>query len=1122
MRGAFAFSSRNNAPADSVAQGREIQDFISTKPDRDKFNRFLDKKIPGMSLNNVTVLMRESSKSGIKINSVHLSKLTDIIKREPVAPNDELYIFSGLMYGLKLYPSNYDSIPALLSALRAKLQLGISSLDGQFFGTSVYGLQQMSADEPEVLALIDVLTQKIFLSRGEFDGMECGGALYGLKNMDNSSTAVNSFLDVMSRKLEASPDLFEPRRVCIALFGLQKMSHITPELEDIWVQLTTHLKRCQGPFTAQNIGNAYNSFASLKSFDSPVLWNLIRSLNSILSDIKPGKLDPLAIASVLEGLAGAGSSHEEVRAALACIAPHIQSCTQPFREKDLTRILKSMRNYSSDCKEVRAVVKAIAKQMASSKQFSLAQILIPETLYALRNLSPDEMEVEALLISLVKAIGPVKVYTTVSKMEHVYSGSDIALLLGGLKSISTDNKNGKILVRLILKLIGPVTNAPRGSIDWNTSAKGVLIALDSLRGKRLGSPLVPEQVALVAHIVKNCPAPASDFDPASLMRSMGFLQTLVAPPFPAEMEKAVQLLLGAASPILIDVLKVEPTDDKDASVVRRPLTGAELADMTSWLRGMDGSCTQLQTFLKVIKTYHRRLGEAPDVFVLCRHLSGMTNMDHFHPAVASLLSELVKTPPEPISDPSICREAFITHELLLALQGCRRLSAETPTGAKILRILAALSTHASSPVSDCSAVCAALAGLRGFADQLLNNAISAESSSSRDILLILNSLLKSIRCEDDSSDLISPLQYGCVLLTTLDFLPHYITAESNNNGDVISLLQHLERIVSSGNKSLPSWDDIIWKAFQQNGDSGDSSVVSKKRPPVTTSDLALLRQALHMALMVLGDLLVDKSGHHVDCLHSMRNSCLQSLEVVDPKHFSDNSLNTVDSEGSEDTLKGEIELQSFSMKSPGFTYAEMKHIKNRRRFRNFLAEDCLTRSRNLVAPKINPSVLGIFSTDIILSFDKNGSDLSSTLDLNLSMPYHHLLNPDIFLFYTSENSGSLCNVVLDIEKNDQIYSSHCGIDSNLMRKLKLRFLKQRIGDDMALILNPDEVKQAQLTGVVQYPAAELKKKKLLFYYVPSESFENMRTKDILSSITDALGSEAKPEKDVNVSKSDLE
>lgn len=1104
MLSRFQWSERRG-DVDNVTLGKEIYDVFSGKRDRSVINKFMDEITPYINLHNVSTLLRVAGKNDIKMSPRHLTNLQRIIEEDYVDPADEVKVFSSLIYGLKAYDEAYDGVPALLAAIREKLAAGVSSMDGQFFGNALYGLQQMSAAHSEVLALIDILAQKLYLSKGEMDAQGLGNALYGLRCMNNDSPEVNRVLHALSQKLESTPDVLEPRHIANALYGLQKMSHITPELEELWTQMAPHMKRFRGEFTAQNVSNAYCGFSGLKSFKSAALCTLLAPLNNVLLIFPLGELDDRAIVTIFQCLGSAECEIEEVRYLIGCIGKHVRRCKADFSDVQLRRILNSVSGMSSDYAEVRSLVKALAWRLSANKSFTIQYSDVPATVWALRGMNSESKEVGPLLSVLMAAFPPAPKMIKLQNMDHLYDAKDIARLLGGLKLISPDTDRGAQFISHVLNLIGPVQNAGPGVLNWKTNAHDVHIALNALHGKHLRGARVPEIVQLVSYLLKRSTAPDETLSAAGLMRSLHSLNTLLYESSSHDDLRTVNALLAILSPKILNALK-----GPKGRMEPKPLTREELADVCCGLRWLDNRNSHVQFFLRVIKSYHRRIGISDSPALLCKYLSGMPQMNWFQPAVGGLLNELTKLPLEDVGDLHGQNNGGDFVKLFFdAMFGCRRLSAATQPGTTILRILADLTpviTSSECVVNDPAVVCSALSGLRGFCDTVLDMAdLPQRELRLSHVYRIASVLLDSLMKLDKTP--LSPLQYGCALMAVTDLLPYYLSSDDAKADDLLFLVL-FEKVVSEGNAALEEWHKIL----KESEDSSveiitGKAVASKKRPVVTSTDLVLLRQALHMTLTMLGEvsgMTAPEKGDEI--LIRLNRLCQQSLDRVDQRRISED---VDDNEGAE--TDGPSGPAAGALVVSGLAYAEMKHTKLRKRFRNYLAQDCLEQSSHLIVPKLNPTLMGIFLTDIILTYDKNGADLSAKLDLGAPLPYHFLLNPDIFHLYTAENSDSVHNIVIDIERKGLVFSSSCGMDSQLRRDIKYRYLRKVLGsDNVACIPNSPELKEIEGAkhnigfAMMQLNPVELKQRKLLLYFMTLEDFENLAVSNVLSSIMKAL------------------
>jgi hypothetical protein len=1177
---------------DHTQLSREIYDmFADRHADPAKW---ISDNIENLNVYNVAALMRSAAKGRVQLSGGNLIRLSEVVARGRIAPKDESKVLGGLLYGMQKFKDTDPGVSHMLLAIMEKMHDTVTSMDGQFFGNALYGMQHMGTSEPAVLAVVAELARKMYLSQSEVDAQVVSNALYGMQNMDNSHAEVNQLLQALSLKLNTSPDmLYEPRHFSLALYGLQSMRQVTPELEGVLAHLTTLMYRCNAEYTSQNIGSAFFGLSGLSSLSSPAVRRLLEPLNDALNTVPHGTLDDRAVMTVFQGLAG-GRGEYEVRKVLETIGKHVALSNHKYTAKQLERIVSSLRGCSSEHAEVRAAVRALSTRLSATHTLRLQHRSLPPILNGLADLKNDTEDVRRFLIALLKMFPhPCAPPVTVDTLDYLYNASEICALLHGLKSMSSHEEVGRRLMNNILSLVGPVTACPADKVQWDSGASEVLQAVQSLRGKRGVDEGVPQLLALVNVLVKRSPAPVADFPVNELMRSLLSLQSLLSPqPSPA-VGAAVCLLLGNLAPALVGAAE----KNLPGGGVTVPITPDELSEIFYSFRGLDKeNKKKLVPFLRVIKKYCRRLDSPLSPAALCRFLAGMAKMDCREVAVSSLLSELVSerkggrrsraaegtdadgSATEAKADGAAAAAGsghgeavdIISDDLLMsALRGCRQLSAVTPAGTAVLEKLAEISMHVQPSAPEersaayLSARCSALVGLRGFCDPLVNAAeLERGSPAAADgdaqqqqqqrvdnVCTLATDLLGPFRGPFDGSadGMISPLQYGCLLTSSVDLVDLLVTSPDEGSREPLSeartaFLLRLEEVLLQSEASLGEWAEVLTAAAVQQElkdraqtvrgarRNADTSVpgVLQKRPPVTSSDVKLLREALHMSKITFERLAAfearpDAASSAV--LTRLAGICDRSAAQVDakhPSHLSDADANTNADHGHMDGVEGDCEEGSEGMSGGGsavsascvlrvggLTYAEKRYSNYRRKFRNFLAEACLTGSFDLVVPKVNPVINGIFSTDIILSYDAEGADLAQSMDMDAKLPYHHLLHPDVFTMHSTENASTIRHIVLDVEKKNEIYSSDCGMTDQLLGRIKTRFLRTTLGEEnVGHMWNPEEVRReskSKTEGFVQLTPDELKTKKLVFFNVSLEDFEGNKIESVFSSIMNNLG-----------------
>ena len=351
---------------------------------------------------------------------------------------------------------------------------------------------------------------------------------------------------------------------------------------------------------------------------------------------------------------------------------------------------------------------------------------------------------------------------------------------------------------------------------------------------------------------------------------------------------------------------------------------------------------------------------------------------------------------------------------------------------------------------------------------------------------------------------ISPQQYGCILMTIFDIVEYLVLGETDQTY-ATQLLLILEKLLDRANSDLSFWVERVSSISDNDYNLRSKLKISKKRPIITQADLQLLLDSINMSLYIISRLrpLASDISNIDEKLERIAQVLTQSRFLVDGKADIGFTVPAKCNINEEKNTEGDDLLRTNM-----YTYAEARYIKIRRSFKDLLSERLSQSTTKLVLPRLNPAILGVFHSDIVLTYDAEGANLLGSVDMDVSLPYHHLMRRDIFPKSTFDNSQSLRHVVLDIEKRGQIYTANLGLDYRLQRKIKYNFLRRALGShNVGMIWNREELKiesKFRKRGIAQESPEELKEKKILFLNISLNQFENFAVLELVDKIFEAL------------------
>jgi hypothetical protein len=188
----------------------------------------------------------------------------------------------------------------------------------------------------------------------------------------------------------------------------------------------------------------------------------------------------------LRGMRGGGP---EVRAVLAALAPHIQTCPAPFLAQDVGSAVYGLHNMSSDCPEVCAVVAALSPLVQACAE-PLTGEFVGQALHGLRGMRSDAPETRLLLAAL---------YRPVAACRAPLSSQAVGMGLLGLRHMTSDWPQ----VRSLLAALAGVLSAP-GGVKEPMTAQNLANALFGLRNMNSDVPEVRQLLAALRPHVQSC------------------------------------------------------------------------------------------------------------------------------------------------------------------------------------------------------------------------------------------------------------------------------------------------------------------------------------------------------------------------------------------------------------------------------------------------------------------------------------------------------------------------------------------------------------------------------------------------------------------------------------------
>jgi len=361
-----------------------------------------------------------------------------------------------MIYGLRLMDSRNVAVRQVVQAVSKYLAAANVEFTPTEAAYIIRGLSEMSSSHQEVRKLIAVAKSKIISVRGTFNALQTAEVLASLNRFEETDEQVPDLFIAVKKKMSTDRIKLDMFSIVRAISGISKLSGRNFESKSLVLFVINQMKSTDDKITAEALGKF---LAAIKNFGHDRdIAEFLGSIHDRVKDIHDFRMRD--IANCLLGLSNSTADQQEVRQFLSLLATKIDDTEDQFSPSSFCDTLYGLRCLSSEHLEVKKILLALVSKlkMAEPPRHLLDSRTVGR-LHALRFMSSEHKEVSEFVDAVHLLINLDNSGDNMDQMKNLeyrkilrWDMHNFSNLLYGLQNCRLDDKWGPIINKYFAKV----------------------------------------------------------------------------------------------------------------------------------------------------------------------------------------------------------------------------------------------------------------------------------------------------------------------------------------------------------------------------------------------------------------------------------------------------------------------------------------------------------------------------------------------------------------------------------------------------------------------------------------------------------------------------------------------